>query len=150
MDASPGDLRMQPQHSFETRRRVEFVDTDMGGIVHFSRYGIFMETTEHLFLESLGLAVDMEVDGVRVSWPRVSVKCEYRSPARFGETLDIALRVLRKGTRSITYGFTFRSGDREVAGGEVVAVCCAIRPGEPIRSVPIPAVIADKIAEAPR
>jgi len=141
---------MERMHTFTTHRRVEFVDTDMGGIVHFSRYGVFMETTEHLFLESLGVAVDMEIDGRRISWPRVSVKCQYHSPARFGETLEITLHVLRKGTKSMTYGFRFRSGEREVATGEVVAVCCEIRPGDEICSVPIPALIADKIEETPR
>ena len=40
-------------HTFRTRRRVEFVDTDMGGIVHFSRFFVFMETAEHEFLEAL-------------------------------------------------------------------------------------------------
>ena len=30
-----------------------------------------------------------EIDGVEVGWPRVKAGCEYLSPVRFGETLDI-------------------------------------------------------------
>ena len=60
-------------HEFTTHRRIEFVDTDMGGIVHFSRFFIFMETAEHQFLEAIGTSVDSELEGRKIGWPRVSV-----------------------------------------------------------------------------
>ena len=137
-------------HEFQTRRRIEFVDTDMGGIVHFSRYFIYMETAEHEFLESLGTSVDLEHEGRRIGWPRVAVACEYKSPARFGETVEIRLRVVRKGRTSLTYEVSFRCGDREVATGRSTSVCCELQPGREIRPVPIPDFIADRIEEAPR
>ena len=56
-------------HEFRTKRRVEFADTDMGGIVHFSRFVIFMETAEHEFLNALGTSVTLEHDGVRILNP---------------------------------------------------------------------------------
>lgn len=137
-------------HTFRTRRRVEFVDTDMGGIVHFSRFFVFMETTEHLFLEELGHSVDMELGGNRIGWPRVSVSCDYRSPARFGDVLDIELRVVRKGRSSMTYDFRFSVPDRgTLATGRVTSVCCRLEPGSPPSSVPIPAELAERIEEAP-
>ena len=61
-----------PLSSFTTRRRIEFADTDMGGIVHFARYLVFMETVEHEFLEKLGTCVVSEFDGKRILWPRVA------------------------------------------------------------------------------
>jgi YbgC/YbaW family acyl-CoA thioester hydrolase len=137
-------------HEFTTTRRIEFVDTDMGGIVHFSRYFVFMETAEHRFLESLGSSVDMELDGRRIGWPRVAVSCEYKSPARFGEELEIRLRVVRKGRTSLTYEATITSDGREVARGRSTAVCCELQPGREVVPVPIPARIADRIEEAPR
>ena len=88
-------------HEFHSRRRIEFVDTDMVGIVHFARFFIFMETTEHQFLEALGTNVYLERDGQVIGWPRVSATCEYLSPARFGDWLDIHLKVVRKGTSSM-------------------------------------------------
>ena len=129
---------------FTTRRRIEFVDTDMGGIVHFSRYFVFMETAEHLFLEELGTSVSLELEGQEIGWPRVAARCEYRSPARFGDELEIRVRVSRKGTSSMTYGFDFRVGEREVAHGEMTSVCCVLRPDGP-RSIPIPESIADRL-----
>ncbi|MEM9599354.1 MAG: acyl-CoA thioesterase, partial [Acidobacteriota bacterium] len=37
-------------HELQTRRRIEFADTDMARIVHFSRFFDFMEAAEHEFL----------------------------------------------------------------------------------------------------
>jgi 4-hydroxybenzoyl-CoA thioesterase/acyl-CoA thioester hydrolase len=137
-------------HEFSTRRKIEFADTDMGGIVHFSRYFVFMETAEHEFLDAIGTSVDLEWEGRRVSWPRVAVSCEYRSPARFGEMLDIHLRVARKGEKSMTYDVSFRCGEREVARGRSTSVCCELEPGKKIRAIPIPGFIAERIEEAPK
>lgn len=133
-----------------TRRRIEFADTDMGGIVHFARYLVFMETAEHEFLREVGTSVDLVLDdGRHIGWPRVAVSCEYRSPARFGDVLDIRVRVLRKGSKSLTYRIDFEVDGREVARGQVTAVCCELSPGRPIRSIPIPEGIAGRIEEAP-
>jgi len=138
-------------YEFRTRRRIEFADTDMGGIVHFSRYFVFMETAEHEFLRELGTSVDLTLeDGRRIGWPRVAVSCEYSSPARYGDVLDIHVSVLRKGAKSLTYRIAFSLDGREVARGQVSSVCCELTPGQPIRSIPIPASIAERIEEAPR
>lgn len=136
-------------HEFSSERRIEFVDTDMGGIVHFSRYFVFMETAEHLMHETLGTSVDTEIEGRRVGWPRVSATCDYRSPARFGDLLRIDVRVLRKGTKSMTFGFRFSVKGREVAEGRMTSVCCELQPGRDVLAIPIPAAIGDLFEEAP-
>ncbi len=137
-------------HQFTTKRRVEFADTDMGGIMHFARFVVFMETAEHEFLNALGTSVALVHDGQHVGWPRVAVSVEYHRPARFGDVLDIHVRVLRKGTKSMTYGFRFTHDGEEIATGEMSSVCCVIEPDEKVRAIPIPSFIADKIEEAPR
>jgi 4-hydroxybenzoyl-CoA thioesterase/acyl-CoA thioester hydrolase len=138
-------------YEFTTRRRIEFADTDQGGIVHFSRYFIFMETAEHEFLEAAGTSVDLELeDGRRVGWPRVSARCEYRSPARFGDVLDIRVSVLRKGSKSMTYRIQFSVNGREIAEGQVSSVCCELTPGREVKAIPIPDFVAERFDEAPR
>ena len=132
---------------FTTRRKIEFADTDMGGIVHFARFFVFLETAEHQFLESLGAPVILERDGQRIGWPRVSASLEYRSPARLGDELTIELGVARKGGRSLTYEFAVSVGERPVATGRMTTVCCVLDDPAGIRAVPIPAEIADRIAE---
>ena len=49
---------MQP---FRTTRRVEFCDTDMAGIAHFSNFFRWMESAEVEFLRQRGLSVKLEV-----------------------------------------------------------------------------------------
>ena len=90
-----------PVTEFRTARRVEFADSDMGGIVHFARYLVFMETAEHEFLRSLGADAFGTSEGRIVGWPRVEVSCQYLSPAHYGDILDIHLRIARKGTSSL-------------------------------------------------
>jgi acyl-CoA thioester hydrolase len=136
-------------HEYHTQRKIEFSDTDMAGIVHFSRFFIFMETAEHEFLHSLGTSVSTEWEGNKLGWPRLAATCEYFHPAKFEDILDIHLSIARKGTKSITYKFSITKGDVRIAQGQVTTICCICNPGEPIRSIPIPDFIAEQIQEAP-
>jgi YbgC/YbaW family acyl-CoA thioester hydrolase len=136
-----------PFSTFTTRRRIEFADTDMGGIVHFARFFVFLETAEHEFLEAVGTRVHHRRDGHEIGWPRVSAELEYLSPARLGDELTIELRVARKGTKSMTYDFVVRIGERPVAKGRLTSVCCVLDDPTGIRAVPIPDDIAERIAE---
>ena len=142
--APPTDF---PISDFHTTRRVEFADTDMGGIVHFSKFFVFMETAEHELLRALGAEVHMEIDGQNLGWPRVEANCQYLSPARFGDRLDIWVRVEKKGTRSIVFDITFSIDGLEIARGRTASVCCVMDEPEGLRSIPIPPLIADRLAE---
>ena len=141
VDASPA------LHQLVTRRRVEFSDTDMEGIIHFSRFFIYMETAEHQFLNALGTSVAGSIDGVRLGWPRTAVGCEFLRPVRFEDEVEIRLFVLRKGARSITYGCEFRHQSELVARGQSTSVCCAMKSEGGLRSIDIPKRLADRIAE---
>jgi acyl-CoA thioester hydrolase len=138
-------------YEFRCNRRVEFAETDMAGIVHFSNFFRYMETAEHEFLRWLGLSVHTEIDGRLVSWPRVRAECSYRAPVRFDDELEIRLMVREKRERSITYDFRFWKGGRKpVAHGSMTVVCVAIDPrtGE-MSSIAIPSCIDEKIEAAP-
>lgn len=134
---------------FHTQRRVEFADVDQAGFVHFSRFFVFMETGEHEFLRSLGTSVHALVDGNQIGWPRLIAQCEYISPARFEDLLDIQLKVLRKGKTSMTYEFIFKHGDRMIAKGKIVSACCVVEAGKKFRAIPIPEIIASQVQESP-
>lgn len=137
-------------HELRTRRRIEFADTDMAGLVHFARFFVFMETAEHELLAALGSPVHFERDGASFGWPRVSASCDYLAPARFGDLLDIYVHVARKGRSSLTYAFEITRGGAAIANGRVTAVCCRFDGPEGVRAVPIPAFLADRIEEAPQ
>jgi acyl-CoA thioester hydrolase len=134
---------------FHTQRRVEFVDVDLAGFVHFSRFFIFMETAEHEFLRSLGTSVHTHIDGDEVGWPRLAASCEYFKPAEFEDILDIEVIAKRKGKTSITYEFLFRREKALIARGEVSSICCKIHPQHGLKPIPIPSFIADKLQDVP-
>lgn len=117
----------------------------MAGIVHFTRFFVFMESAEHEFLRSLGTSVATEWDGNKIGWPRLAASCEYLSPLRFEDEVDIRLWVSKKGTKSLTYQFHFTRQGEDVARGQLTTVCCITNPGEKLRAIPIPDFIADQI-----
>jgi acyl-CoA thioester hydrolase len=136
---------------FKTSRRVEFRDTDAAGIMHFSVFFLYMEEAEHEFLRSLGLSVviDETAGGdVRkiLTWPRVHCECDYASPLKFEETVDIGVSITRLGDKSISYQFDFEREGKRIAQGKVTAVCCRIvGTGHP-KSVAIPQEIRAKLS----
>src|SRR5579862_908704 len=92
---------------FKHTRRVEFSDTDMAGIMHFSNFFRFMEAAETAFLRSLGLSVVLSRSGVDVCLPRVHAECDYSAPLHFEDEVLIHLLVEKKGERTLTYQFRF-------------------------------------------
>src|SRR5438309_1139395 len=100
---------------FHTKRRIEFGDTDMAGIVHFSNFFRFMESAECEFLRSRGLSVKLDWEGQAIGFPRVSASCDYVSPARFEDVLDVAVSIERIGAKSVTYAFEFTRGGAVIA-----------------------------------
>ena len=138
----------EPISEFRTQRRIEFADTDLAGLVHFGRFFIFMETAEHELLRSIGTEVHCRWQGQDIGWPRVSAACDYLHAARFPETLDIRVRVARKGVKSMSYRFDFERDGRLIAVGKLTAVCCRLDGGEGPRAIPIPQSIADRLVES--
>lgn len=125
-----------------TKRRVEFVETDAAGIVHFSAFFVYMEQAEHQLLRHLGLGVFLRDEQGDLSWPRVSASCDFRGPARFEDEISIEVAVERVGEKSVTYAHRLTCDGREIANGRMTAVCCRVHHGGSPEPVPIPPQIA--------
>lgn len=122
---------------FTYHRQVQFADTDMAGVMHFSNYFRVMEEAETAFWRSLGLCVHNSSGPDDISWPRVAVSCEYHSPARFQDNLAVRVRVEALGPKSASFRFEITRDGQRLASGAMKAVCCAMRDGR-FQSVPIP------------
>ncbi len=133
--------------AFHTSRRIDFVDTDMAGIVHFSNFFRFMETAEVEFLRARGLTVALVWEGQKIGFPRVSATCDYLRPARFGDVLEISVRIKNIGKKSITYSFDFACNSEPTARGEVSCVCCRVLDEHHLESMEIPASISERLRE---
>lgn len=131
---------------FRTSRLVEFHDTDMAGIMHFASFFQYMESAEHELIRSAGFSVHSQIDGQTLSFPRVAASCDFHSPARSEDLLDIAISLTRIGTKSLTYQHHFSHEGREVATGEITSVCCRVEPGQPLVAVPLPAEVKEKLS----
>lgn len=125
--------------ALRTTRRVEFADTDMAGIVHFSNFFRYMEAAEVEFLRQRGLSVKLEWEGQMLGFPRVSATCDYTKPAYFQDLLDVEVRVERVGQKSVTYAFEFSRGGDVLARGKVTSVCCRVVAGNKFEAIEFPA-----------
>lgn len=138
---------------FRATRRVEFSDTDLAGIVHFSNFFRYMETVEHGFWRALGTSVVMTQYDPPLGLPRVHASCDYRRPLRFEDVFEMHLRVTEKKPRSITFQIQFRRLDpspaEDVAVGRLAVVCVARDAAGVMQAVPFPSEIAERISVAP-
>jgi len=141
-------------YEFKAQRRVEFSDTDMAGIMHFSNFFRFMETAEHGFYRSLGFSVVTAETLPRIGWPRVHASCDYHRPLRFEDLVEIHLLVEEKRSKAMRYQFRFSkvlgTEREEVARGHLTIVCVTHGSDGVMKSTLIPAEIADKLKTAPK
>jgi acyl-CoA thioester hydrolase len=133
---------------FKVRRRVEFRDTDMAGMAHFSVFFLFMEQAEHELLRHLGLSVVLADEQGPLSFPRVAARCDYQRAVKFEDVLDIEVAIVRLGEKSVTYEFNFSHENRPVANGQTTSVCCRFQTDGTPTAICIPSWIADKLAAA--
>ena len=125
--------------AFTIERMVQFAETDQAGVMHFSNFFRVMEEVEHAFWRSVGSSVHrQDASGAVISWPRVSVRCDFQAAVRFEDVLTVTLRVTRIGEKSATYSVAFAQGGRTVATGAMSVVCCKLADGGRFESIPIP------------
>ncbi|MBI4660367.1 MAG: acyl-CoA thioesterase [Verrucomicrobia bacterium] len=140
-------------YEFKATRRVEFSETDMAGIMHYSNFFRFMETAEHAFYRSLGFSVVFDRRDPPLGFPRVHAECDFRKPLRFEDLVEIHLLVREKKSKSLSFCFRFRnltaSPPEEAARGVVTIVCVARQPDGSMVAAKIPPEIADRLEVAP-
>lgn len=132
---------------FRVKRRIEFADTDMAGIVHFSNFFRFMESAEVEYLRARGLSVTMTWNGEAIGFPRVSASCDYKRPARFEDLIETLVGVERMGQKSVTYRFEFLRDGQLLAVGKVTSACCRVLPDNQLQAMDIPADIRQRIVQ---
>jgi YbgC/YbaW family acyl-CoA thioester hydrolase len=130
---------------FSLKRRIQFAETDLAGVVHFSNYFRMMEEVEHAFFRSLGMSVVMTHEALEIGWPRVSASCEYLGPLRFEDEVELHMRVTKMGEKSFNYEVEFLWQGRKVALGKMTSVCCEML-DTGMRAIAIPEGIRRKLA----
>jgi acyl-CoA thioester hydrolase len=139
----------EPFH-FKYQRMVEFADTDLAGIMHFSNFFRFVECAEHAFFRSLGFRVHTANGSEHQGWPRLEVSCKFLKPARFEQTLEVCLRIEEIRTSSLRYSFSIFALDAPERSAVATGTCSIIHveldtKAHEIRKAPIPAALRQKL-----
>jgi YbgC/YbaW family acyl-CoA thioester hydrolase len=131
---------------FRYRRRVEFAETDMAGIAHFSVYFRYMEEAEHALWRAAGMTIARA--GEETGWPRVAATFEFKAPLRFEEEFDVTVRVDAVTRRTLQYGFSVIRDGTLIGIGTITVACVTRRPGEAMKAIDLPAEVVDRLRAA--
>jgi len=141
-------------YEFTTTKKIEFSETDMAGLVHFSNYFRYMEVAERDFFDSLELNLIQSAPNDLVGYPRTRAECKFSAPLRFGDTVKIHLAIKAIKDRSIDYQFRLFKLDKKgeesaVAKGHITTIYTELTEDGNLQSRPLPKALLDKIEEAP-
>ena len=111
--------------SFLYTRKINYYETDKMQVVHHSNYIRYLEECRMDFMRQIGFDyAKMEQSGIMV--PVLSVSCNYKNPARFGETICIVPKVERM--HGVKYEMSYRiySEDFSVLHNEAASSHCFV------------------------
>jgi len=105
---------------------VRWVDTDAGMIMHFTNYFRYFEACEEEFYRSISTPFNEIHAKYGILLPRVEVYCSYTARCRFGEKLEVTMRLREVGKKTITWDFqAVRQHDRRLSAKGFVK-CIAV------------------------
>ncbi|WP_425399792.1 acyl-CoA thioesterase [Aeoliella sp.] len=107
---------------FKFSVEVRYYETDAQGVVHHANFFKYFELARVHHLRSLGHEyVDLERDGVILVVNKIA--CAYRQPARFGDTLDITIRIQRARGARIDHEYLVHRDGLLLAEGSSTLAC---------------------------
>ena len=124
------------------RRRVQFYETDVAGIVHFSWFYRYMEEAEHALWREAGLSIHPPDSDI--GWPRVAASFDFHRALRFEDEFDVVLRIAELTPKRIRYSCVLLKDDTKVATGTMTIACVRKRPDQKMESTEIPAEISSR------
>jgi YbgC/YbaW family acyl-CoA thioester hydrolase len=123
-------------------RRVQFAETDLAGMVHFSWYLRYVEEAEHALWRAAGLSIHDPAAGV--GFPRVAFSIEYHAPLHFEDEFEVDIRIEAMSRRTIRYRSVVRRGDTDVATSTHTAVCVR-RGADAMEAADLPAAVLGRL-----
>jgi acyl-CoA thioester hydrolase len=106
-----------PVHTHASR--ISFGDTDCSGWLHFPQVFRHVEEAEHAFLRERGIPIISREEG---GWPRVHVSCDFKSPLRFDDVIEVQLGIERIGAASVNWIFEVLKDGEVCAFGKMTTV----------------------------
>ena len=132
-----------PVSEYRYKRRVQFADTDLAGVVHFSWIARYMEEAEHALWREAGLSIVPPESPL--GFPRVAVSIDFKAPLYFEEEFEVHVKLTAISKRTLAYAHTITRGNTVIATGTMTAAC-VLKSSRPLRAVEIPQEILDRLA----
>lgn len=127
--------------NFRWPLRIQFVDTDASGRIHYTAILRHFETAEVEFFRHLGIVYN-HITMKDVSLPRVHVEADYSLPLTYDDPVEIEVTVPRVGEKSFTLAFDVLHEGRSAARGKIVI---AAMDRATNRSCPLPAPMKEQL-----
>jgi acyl-CoA thioester hydrolase len=128
---------------FSYRRRVQFAETDLAGIVHFSVFFRYMEEAEHALWRAAGLTIARA--GEQTGWLRLAASFDFKAPLYFEDEFDVDVQIVNLTRRTLQYGFTITRGDTIIGSGTMTTACVSRRTGEPMQTMELPKDVVERL-----
>ncbi|MDJ0985893.1 MAG: thioesterase family protein [Desulfobacterales bacterium] len=112
--------------AFRSKLKIRFGDIDHAGIVYYPRFlHYFHVALEEFFGQELGIDYPILVNEHRIGLPTVHLETDFSRPLRYGDQIEVEVRIIKIGRTSITFGYrVFKQGDKEPRTiGHNVTVC---------------------------
>ena len=122
---------------------MQFSETDVAGIVHFSNFFRYFEDAEHALWREAGLSIHPQKSPL--GWPRVAASCEYHRPLKFEQEFEISVRIDEMTRRTISYAGEITSNGARVATASWKIACVSKLPDGTMKSADIPADVAERL-----
>ena len=113
--------------------KIYYEDTDCGGVVYYANYLRYMERARTEYLSSRGYSVKELMEKGTI-FMVLRVEIDYRSPARYGDTLEIETWVSDISRVTMVFNHTMK----EKTSGRLIVECkakvvCVDKEGKPKR-----------------
>lgn len=107
--------------------RVYYEDTDAAGVVYYANYLKFMERARTEWLRAKGFEQTELVERYAVVFVVRSLALDYVRPARFNDTLQVTVEVIKVGAGFIELAQRVLKDETLIASGSVKVVCVEAR-----------------------
>jgi acyl-CoA thioester hydrolase len=132
---------MNAMEDFSIERRIYYHDTDAGGVVYYANYLQHLEEGRTEFCRSKGVDTGALI-AEGIAFPVVHVEIEYKSPARYGDTIRIITSVEKIGGSSIHFVQEIRRDAQLLVKAKTVWACV----GRDFKSIAVGPDIAGKLS----
>ena len=109
--------------SFRYRLRVQYIDTDQGGVVHHAAYLRFMEQARVELLRARGIDYRAFERRENKAIPVADVHVRYRLPCFFDDELEVETWVGVINRAKMRFDYRVLRGEELVATAEITCAC---------------------------